>query len=105
MFGSENGGILAGFALLDTGQPATGVRISVRWQEDVERVGGFVTVGRGLTTTELREDGFFLMCGVPRDRLVELTAVWNGVESRTESVELSETRRVSRRDITVRAGR
>ena len=99
---SENGGILAGFALLDTGEPAPGVRISVWWPEVVERLGGLAQFDHSLTTTELREDGFFLFCGVPRTRPVEIIAVWNGVESRLESVELSKTQRVSRRDLTIR---
>ena len=101
---SENGGILAGFALLDTGEPAPGVRISVRWQAVVERLWGFVTVDNALTTTELRGDGFFLFCGVPRIRPVEIIAVWNGVESRCEPVEPSKTQRVSRGDLTIRGG-
>ena len=103
---SENRGILTGFALLDTGEPATGAQVSVRWQEVVERgLGGLTRLDESLTTTELREDGFFLMCGVPRERPVEIITVWNGVESRPESLELSGWQRVSRRDPTIRRRR
>ena len=100
---SENGGILAGFALLDTGEPAPGAQIRVRWQEVlVDRFGRRSTDNISLTTTELREDGFFLVCGVPSDRRVEIRAVGNGVESPSERFELSKTQRVSRRDLTIR---
>jgi len=99
---SENGGILAGFARLDTGEPASGVRISVRWRV---RFGGVTSVDRGLTTRELREDGFFLLCGVPRGRPVQIVSEWNGVESRPERFVLSQTQRVSLRDLTIRADR
>ena len=91
---------------MDTGEPAPGVQIRVRWQEVlVDRFGRRRTDNISLTTTELREDGFFLMCGVPRDRRVEIITVWNGVESRPESIELSQWQRVSRRDLTIRRRR
>ena len=101
---SKYEGILAGFALSDTGEPALGGQISVRWRE--------VLFGRDLSlwtnplvTTDLREDGFFLLCGVPRDRQVEIKAEWNGLESPPTLIRLSEAQRFSRGDVTVPGGR
>ena len=103
---SEYEGILAGFARLDSGDPAPGAEITVRWRDEVVAIaGGLLAVNQTLTTTPLRDDGFFLMCGVPRNRRVEIMAEWNGVESRPEPVDLTTTQRVSRRDITILGGR
>ena len=102
---SENEGILAGFARFDTGEPAPGVQISVRWQEVIERFGGIQGVDHSLTTTELRDDGFFLLCGVAQGLAVQIVSEWNGVESRPERFVLSRTQRLSRRDITIRPNR
>ena len=98
-------GILTGFALNEVGDPLPGTRVSVSWEE-VERRGGRVRVAyKVLTTSELPDDGLFLMCGLPRDRSVDITVERNGRESRPERFQLSQTQRVSRRDITIRGGR
>ena len=98
-------GILTGLALDERGDPMPGARISVTWEE-VERLGGRLrVVYKDLTTSELPDDGSFLMCGLPRDRSVDITIDWNGIESRPERFRLSETQRVFRRDITMRGGR
>ena len=94
-------GILTGFALDEKGGPLPGARISVAWEEIEERGGRVRVVYKALTTSELRDDGLFLMCGLPRDRSVDITVEWNGGESRPERFQLSQTQRISRRDITI----
>ena len=98
-------GILTGFALDERGNPLPGTRISVAWEEVERRAGTLQVVYKVLTTSELRDDGLFVMCGLPRDRSVDITVEWNGSESRPERFQLSERQRVSRRDITIRGGR
>ncbi len=98
-------GILAGFALDERGDPRPGARISVDWEEVGRRAGNIGVVYRELSTPVLPDDGFFLMCGVPRDRSVDITVEWNGIESRPERFVLSGAQRVSRRDVTIRGGR
>ena len=98
-------GILTGFALDESGDPLPGTRISVAWEEVEERGGRVRVLYKVLTTSELRDDGLFLMCGLPRDRSVDITVERNGRESRPERFQLSERQRVSRRDITIRRGR
>ena len=98
-------GILAGFALTERGAPRPGARISLEWEEVERRFGSIGVVYRELTTPVLPDDGFFVMCGVPRDRSVDITVEWNGTESRPERFVLSGGQRVSRRDITIRGGR
>ncbi len=97
--------ILVGFALLASGDPAPGVEIVVRWVEVTGRGGGFAQQGYSRSTTELREDGLFLLCGVPRDRRLDIVSVWNGVESRSERFDIPLSQRVSRKDIVVPVGR
>jgi hypothetical protein len=98
-------GILTGFALNETGDPLPGGRISVAWEEIEEQGGRVRVVYKVLTTSELPDDGLFLMCGLPRDRSVDITVERNGRESRPERFQLSQTQRISRRDITIRGGR
>ena len=98
-------GILTGFALDEKGDPLPGARVSVAWQEIEELAGRVRVVHKVLTSSELPGDGLFLMCGLPRDRSVDITVEWNGIESRPERFQLSERQHVSRRDITIRGGR
>ena len=98
-------GILTGFALDERGDPLSGARVSVLWEEVERRGGNLGTVARVLTTSELADDGFFLICGLPRDRSVDITVEWNGMESRPERFQLSQTQLVSRRDVTIRGSR
>ena len=103
---SADDGILTGFALDERGDPLPGARVSVAWEEfERQANGNFRTVDRMVTTPELGDDGFFLMCGLPRDRSVDITVEWNGIESRPERFQLSGMQRASRRDITFRGGR
>ena len=96
-------GILTGLALNERGDPLPGTRVSVAWEEVERRAGRLRTVHKVLTTSELSDDGLFLMCGLPRDRSVDITVERNGIESRPERFQLSQTQHVSRRDITIRA--
>ena len=98
-------GILTGFALDENGDPLPGARVSVAWEEFEQQGGTFGTVHKVLTTSELPDDALFLVCGLPRDRAVDLTVEWNGIESRIERFQLSRAQRVSRRNITIRGGR
>ena len=98
-------GILTGLALDERGDPLPGTRVSVAWEEVERRAGRLRTVHKELTTSELSDDGFFLMCGLPRDRSVDITVERNGIESRPERFQLSQTQHVSRRDITIGRGR
>ena len=98
-------GILTGLALNERGDPLPGARISVAWEEVEPRAGRLRAVHKVLTTSELSDDGLFLMCGLPRDRSVDITVERNGIESRPERFQLSQTQRVSRRDITIRGSR
>ena len=98
-------GILAGFALRENGGPAPGAVISVTWQEVTERAGGWITVPISLSVSELPDDGFFLLCSVPRDKPVDITVEWNGVLSLPERFRLSRTQRVSQKDVTIRTDR
>ena len=98
-------GILTGFALDENGDPLPGAWVSVVWEE-FEQLGGTLgTVHKVLTTSELPDDALFLVCGLPRDRAVDLTVEWNGIESRIDRFQLSRALRVSRRNITIRGGR
>ena len=101
---SDTEAILVGFALLDTGYPATGAQIAVRWVEFSESFGGFAQENSSLSTAELREDGFFRLCGVPRDRRLDIVSVWNGVESSPERFDIPLSRLVFRKDIVIRSG-
>ena len=103
---SKYEGILAGFARLYTGGPALGGQISVWWREALAgSVGPEVRVWTPpLTTTDLSEDGVFLLCGVPQDRPVEIKVEWNGIESPPAVIRLSEDQRLSRADVTVPGG-
>ena len=98
-------GILTGFALDENGDPLPGARVSVAWEEFEQQGGTFGTVHKVLTTSELPDDALFLVCGLPRDRAVDLTVEWNGIESRIDRFQLSRALRVSRRNITIRGGR
>ena len=98
-------GILAGFALDEAGDPRPGARVWVDWEEVGRRVGSLGVVYKELATTGRPDDGFFLMCGVPRDRSVDITVEWNGIESRPVRFLLSGAQRVSRRDVTIRGDR
>ena len=98
-------GILTGFALDENGDPLPGARVSVAWEEFEQQGRTFGTVHKVLTTSELPDDALFLVCGLPRDRTVDLTVEWNGIESRIERFQLSRAQRVSRRNITIRGGR
>ena len=105
---SEYDGILGGFARLDTGEAALEGEISVRWREAAAATSGrpdLMLWTDPLTTTDFTEDGFFLLCGVPQDREVEISAERSGVWSEPEIIRLSETQRFSRRDVTVPGGR
>ena len=102
---SETEGVLVGFAVLETGEPAQGAQISVRWWEAAERQGGVGPPDQVLTTNQIREDGFFQVCGVPNDRRLDVTLVWKGAESRPERFELSPGQLVSRRDMVIPGGR
>ena len=98
---SQTEGILVGFALLATGNPAPGAQISVRWVEVTDRLGGLSQTENSLTTQGLREDGFFILCGVPRDRRLDIVSVWNDVESRPERFDLPRRQRIGRKDIVI----
>ncbi len=98
-------GILTGFALDENGDPLPGARVSVAWEEFEQQGRTFGTVHKVLTTSELPDDALFLVCGLPRDRAVDLTVEWNGIESRIDRFQLSRALRVSRRNITIRGGR
>jgi hypothetical protein len=98
-------GILAGFALDEAGNARPGARVSVDWEEVGRRAGSVGVVYKELATTARPDDGFFVMCGVPRDRSVDITVEWNGIESRPERFLLSGAQRVSNRNITIRGGR
>ena len=102
---SDTESILVGFARLDTGPPAPGAEIVIRWVEVTERAGRLAQQGYSRSTTELREDGFFQLCGVPRDRRLDIVSVWNGVESRPERFDIPLRQRVSRKDIVVPSAR
>ena len=102
---SQTEGILVGFALLATGDPAPGAQVSVRWVEVTERLGGLSQTENSLTTQGLREDGFFILCGVPRYRRLDIVSVWNDVESRPERFDLPRRQRIGRKDIVIPAGR
>ena len=95
-------GILAGFALDENRNPLPGARVSVAWEEVEERGASIGMVYKVLTTPELPDNAFFLACGLPRDRAVDITVEWNGLKSQPERFRLSETQRVSRRNITLR---
>jgi hypothetical protein len=99
------GGILTGFALTEAGVPAPGALIKVAYPDVTARLGYLRRFDLDLTTTALSDDGFFLVCGLPRDRQVEVTVEWNGMRSTTERFYLLRTQRVSRRDITIGRGR
>ena len=98
-------GILTGFALDEKRNPLPGARVSVGWEEFGQQAGSFGTIHKVLTMSELPDDGLFLICGLPRDRPVDITVEWNGIESPPERFQLSETQRTSRRNIRIRAGR
>jgi len=95
-------GILVGFALDENRNPLPGARVSVAWEELEERGASIGMVSTVLTTPELPDNAFFLACGLPRDRAVDITVEWNGLKSQPERFRLSETQRVSRRNITLR---
>ena len=103
---SAHEGILTGFALDERGDPLPGSRVSVAWEEFERRANGTLsTVYKTLTTSELPDNGFFLMCGVPTDLPVDITIEWNGIESELEEFRFPVRQRISRRDITFRRGR
>ena len=92
----------------ETGESAQGGRILVRWREEADETSGIPGLTlwiTPLTTTEFTEDGFFLLCGVPQDREVEISAEWNGVQSEPELIHLSQAQRFFRGDVTVPGGR
>ncbi len=98
--GFESPGVLAGFVLHENGEPALGAVISVTWRE--VGAGGWITDTKMLAASQLPDDGFFFVCGVPRGRPVHITVEWNDIESLPEQFRLSPTRRVSQKDITIR---
>ena len=104
---SKHEGILAGFARLATGGPAFGGQVLVRWREPLPgSVGREVRVwAPPLAATDLSDDGVYLLCGVPRDRPVEIRVEWNGLELPRALIRLSEDQRFSRADVTVPGGR
>lgn len=99
-FGSP--GILTGFVLHENGDPARGAVVSVTWREVAEAAAGWTTIPKVLTASPPSGDGFFFVCGVPRDKPVDITVEWNGIESLPDRFRLSRTQRVSQRDIIIR---
>ena len=91
-----------GFALDQNRNPLPGARVSVAWEELEERGASIGMVYKVLTTPELPDYALFLACGLPRDRALDISVEWNGIESQPERFRLSETQRVSRRNITLR---
>ncbi len=89
---SEYEGILTGLVLDHEGDAAVGARISVEWFRHV------------LTTSEISDNGVFLACGLPRDRPVDVTVEWKGIEAPTVQVHLFASQRVTHRDITIPEG-
>ena len=99
---SDHTGILTGFAKSETGVPVPGAEVSVRWQETVEVARRSVSaVGYAFNSADVREDGFFLICGVPRDRRIDVMLVSNGDESRLERIDLPPDQTVLRRDLVI----
>ena len=98
-------GILTGFALMRRATLCPAPESRWHGRRSKNGPGGSECVYKVLTTSELPGDGSFLMCGLPRDRSVDITVERNGRESRPERFQLSQTQRVSRRDITIRGGR
>jgi hypothetical protein len=94
-------GILTGFVLHESGEPAPGAVISVTWREVAETAAGWTTVPKALTASRRSDDGFFFVCGVPRDKPVDITVEWRGIESLPDPFRLSRTQRVSQRDVTI----
>ena len=109
-------GILTGLVLDHKGEVAVGARISVEWQTispqalsavrdaAVGRPATLGSVEEMITTSEISDDGVFLACGVPRDRLINLKVAWNGIETPLGQVHTT-FQRVTRRDITIPAAR
>ncbi len=102
-FGSP--GILTGFVLYENGDPARAAVILVTWREVAEAAAGWTTIPKVLTASPPSGDGFFFVCGVPRDKPVDITVEWNGIESLPDRFRLSRTHRVSQRDIIIRGDR
>ena len=100
----RNGGILTGLVSDPDGDAAVGARISIEWQEIRENAGRGI-VQEMTTTSEVSDDGLFLVCGLPRDRTVNVTVEWNGIESPTQQVRLVSSRLITRQDITIPEGR
>jgi len=99
---SDHKGILTGFAKSATGDPVTGAQLSVRWREIVDVAGRRADrVGYAYNIVDGREDGFFLICGVPRDRRIDIMWASNGDESRLDRIDLSQDATVLRRDFVI----
>jgi hypothetical protein len=103
--GSGDDGILVGFATHEGGEPALDAVITISWRETVPGTRGALALDRVLTASQPWDDGFFLICDVPRGRNVAVKVRWNGVEADSRPVTLSTGQRVSRWDVVVPTGR
>ena len=101
---SEYEGILTGLVLDQKRDPLPGARVSVEWEEFEQQAGSLRTIRKGLTTSEISDNGVFLACGLPRDRPVDVTVEWKGIEAPTVQVHLFASQRVTHRDITIPEG-
>ncbi len=100
---SNQEGIVMGWVRDPEGQPVPEAVVHITWNEIRRRFRGLVEENVGLEV-RTRPDGFFSVCGLPRDRWLEATVLRQGSESSPERFRFLEWRLIRHRDLTAPSG-
>ena len=100
----EGGGIITGRVSHESGAPAPGTHILIRWQDIRARQTGLLGQDMEARVTVDRADGRYAVCGMPRDKWLEVVLVWAGEESDPVRWRFPGMSLVAEMDVTVPGG-
>ncbi len=98
------GGIITGHVRQVSGEPAPGARLKIGWQEIRAVPGGFQRRDIEAEADVARDDGLFAVCGLPRDRWLQVSVEYNGQETRSERWRFPGMTVVVQKDMTAPSG-
>ena len=97
-------GIVMGWVRDGEGEPVPEAVVHITWKEVRSQFRGFAPEEVGLEV-RTRANGFFSVCGLPRDRWLEATVLRQGSESSPERFRFPAGPLITRRDLTAPSGR